>query len=176
MIVLSRVEVRAANPGPIPSRTICTSSPDHRNPESHRVARLKVYPSARTGEICDHQRTSSNLGDYSIINHEVRTSEDDGYVLCGTKRGDKLDGAYISKRFKKYVKLAKLSDDLTFHSLRHSFITWGIQAGVPVLVMQKLAGHAAIKTTMAYVHVAGGDLHDAIKKMSGRRERLSSSA
>lgn len=99
-----------------------------------------------------------------------RKSEADGYVFNGEKYGDKLDASYVSKRFKKYVEMAKLSDDLTFHSLRHTFITWGIQAGVPVPVMQRLAGHADISTTMQYVHVAGADLHDAVMRMNTRRE------
>lgn len=103
---------------------------------------------------------------------DARKSEADAYVFIGEKNGDKLDESYVSKRFKKYVDFAKLSDDLTFHSLRHTFITWGIQAGVPVPVMQTLAGHADISTTMQYVHVAGGDLHDAVMKMNDRREAL----
>lgn len=105
--------------------------------------------------------------------HDERTSEADDYVFKGEK-GDKLDATYVSKRFKRYVELAKLHEGLTFHSLRHTFITWGIQAGVPVPVMQRLAGHADIKTTMQYVHVAGVDLHAAIEKMTERREELAS--
>ncbi len=32
---------------------------------------------------------------------------------------------------------------------------------------QKLAGHADIKTTLGYVHVAGNDLHDAVDAAFG---------
>jgi len=51
----------------------------------------------------------------------------------------------MSKRFKKYVRLSGLPDDYTFHSLRHTFCTWMMKAGVPVPVVQDLAGHADLK-------------------------------
>ncbi|MEX2399849.1 MAG: tyrosine-type recombinase/integrase [Rhodothermales bacterium] len=124
-----------------------------------------------------HERTVPISGaclDVLWTLHEARTSEADDYVFKGEKNGDRLDASYVSKRFKKYVKLAQLSDDLTFHSLRHTFITWMVQRGVPVPVVQKLAGHADISTTMQYVHVAGGDLHDAVSKMNEWRETVAS--
>lgn len=79
-----------------------------------------------------------------------------------------LDSTYVSKRFKHFVRLAKLPERISFHSLRHSFCTWLIQDGVPVPVVQKLAGHADIKTTMGYVHVAGRDLAAAVETVFGR--------
>ena len=73
----------------------------------------------------------------------------------------------MSKRFLHYVRLAKLPEGLSFHSLRHTYISWMIMAGVPVPVVQKLAGHADLKTTMGYVHLAPDSLRGAVQRVFG---------
>lgn len=99
--------------------------------------------------------------------HKARTSEGNGYVFTGSQEGERLNPTYLSKRFKKYVRLAKLAEDYTFHSLRHTYISWMIQEGVPVPVVQKLAGHADITTTMRYAHLAPDSLSMAVEKVFG---------
>ncbi len=53
---------------------------------------------------------------------------------------------------------------LTPHVLRHSCITWLIERGVPVAIVQQFAGHADIATTMKYVSVAGDVYADKIRQ------------
>lgn len=116
-----------------------------------------------------HERTIPVRGDaldvlYRL--HDERTTEADTYVFRGY--GDeRLNATYLSKRFKHYVRLAKLSDDFSFHSLRHTYISWMIMDGVPVPVVQKLAGHADIKTTMGYAHLAPNTLSRAVEQVFG---------
>lgn len=102
---------------------------------------------------------------------QMRSSESDGYVFTGTSRRegskDKLNSTYVSKRFLRYVRLAKLPEGISFHTLRHTYVSWMIMAGVPVPVVQKLAGHADITTTMRYAHLAPNSLRDAVAKVFG---------
>jgi integrase len=38
------------------------------------------------------------------------------------------------------------------HDLRHTGLTWMADAGVPVHVLRKIAGHGSITTTQRYLH------------------------
>jgi integrase len=55
-----------------------------------------------------------------------------------------------------------VSDDVTWHPLRHTFCTRLAMLGVPVVTIKELAGHASITTTMRYMHVVKGAADDAI--------------
>lgn len=56
--------------------------------------------------------------------------------------------------------------DHSLHSLRHTYCTWLAEAGVPVHVIKRLAGHASIETTMRYVH-ALSDGHEHVDRAFG---------
>ncbi len=55
--------------------------------------------------------------------------------------------------------------DIDFHSLRHTFITNLFLAGVPATVVQRLARHKDLKTTMLYSHVSFESEVAAIRKL-----------
>ncbi|MBT2442813.1 tyrosine-type recombinase/integrase [Streptomyces sp. ISL-36] len=43
-------------------------------------------------------------------------------------------------------------EHLRRHDLRHAGLTWFTDAGVPVHVLRKIAGHASLTTTQRYLH------------------------
>ena len=69
--------------------------------------------------------------------------------------------------------LYKLCDEagikrFSMHVLRHTYATRAIERGVQPKVLQKLLGHASIRTTMdRYVHVTDESLSIAIKQFEG---------
>lgn len=52
-------------------------------------------------------------------------------------------------------------DRVAWHTLRHTFASWLIMRGTPIRVVQDLLGHASIKMTERYAHLAPNLTHHA---------------
>ena len=61
----------------------------------------------------------------------------------------------------------------TLHACRHTFISNLVQEGVPIAMVQQLAGHKSLKMTLRYTHLQPKDLESAINKLECRRENVS---
>ena len=61
-----------------------------------------------------------------------------------------LNGKQVLHQFKKTTKQLGIEKHFVFHSLRHSFATWSVEAGVPIRVLMDLLGHKKIETTCRY--------------------------
>jgi integrase len=93
----------------------------------------------------------------------------------GRVKGDTLllddDGKRFStKRVRTLMKRAQREAGLeatgNVHILRHTFCTRLAMAGKPPTVIQELAGHRHLTTTMRYMHVVTGAKEDAIKALN----------
>lgn len=80
-------------------------------------------------------------------------------------KGQQLQQGFLSKGFKKYVRLVGLNDKIHFHSLRHTFATWLVQDGVSIYEVQKLLGHSSVKVTEVYSHLVASELHSSVNKI-----------
>lgn len=72
--------------------------------------------------------------------------------------GRETDGRYSQKGLswimREALKKTPISKDVNLHSLRHSYATHLLEQGVNIVTVKNLLGHAHIKTTMVYLHVA----------------------
>ena len=73
--------------------------------------------------------------------------------LFVTRRGTGLTRIMIWHLVKKYAARAGCSDQVSPHTLRHSFATHMLAGGAEIRALQELLGHANIATTQIYTHV-----------------------
>lgn len=77
--------------------------------------------------------------------------QDEGYVLSAPKR-DHSEPRAAQMKFQKISQLLGL-ENVTFHTLRHTFATRCVEAGFDVKTLSEILGHSDVKTTLnRYVH------------------------
>jgi len=79
-----------------------------------------------------------------------------GYLFngCANKYNkEHINSKGITNYFSVIKKKYNLSDNISFHSLRHSFATNFIKAGGDHFVLKSMLGHSSLSTTSIYVHM-----------------------
>ena len=72
-----------------------------------------------------------------------------GPIFLGAKEG-RMDRYAADRTVKRLARRAGVAKRISPHSLRHSFITAALDAGVPLRDVQEAASHADPRTTMRY--------------------------
>src|SRR5690606_3127186 len=94
-------------------------------------------------------------------------------VLWPTERRTRVSGRYLNDRFAELRDEVGLPEELTLHSLRHTYVTNLIEWGYSEKCVQDQVGHAYASTTAIYTSV-GYDyknrvLADALKRNTENR-------
>ena len=79
-----------------------------------------------------------------------------------TYQGNRLKDARHS--IKTVFQKAELQD-ATLHTLRHTFASQLVMAGVSLMVVQKLMGHARYETTLRYAHLSPEHVKKQVEKL-----------
>jgi len=74
--------------------------------------------------------------------------------LFFTKKTKRIQVCTINQRFKRYLAQASIEKPYSAKSLRHTFATQLLNAGVPLTTLQKLLGHDLITTTQLYARLS----------------------
>lgn len=107
------------------------------------------------------------------LNHQIHSllllrkgaQEQSSYVF--SLSGKRMSGSYLSHRFKRYIRLAGLPEELHFHCLRSSFASWLVMSNVDIYAVSKLLGHSDVSiTTKHYAHLRPEQLHSEVNKIS----------
>ncbi|MDC3958567.1 site-specific integrase [Polyangium jinanense] len=87
----------------------------------------------------------------------------DGHVAVN-KRGTPWGQFGLDRAFKRVGKRIGL-EEWSVYCLRHYAITLWLRAGIPVHVVQRMAGHKHLSTTQRYVHHLKQDLDEAARRL-----------
>ena len=67
--------------------------------------------------------------------------------------------------FWRRLRTAAQLPDLRLHDLRHSYASYALRQGEPVLTISRLLGHRSAQTTLRYVHFADSLARDAVERV-----------
>ena len=80
------------------------------------------------------------------------------WLFPGASASSPLCPGTVQRYCKEVVRRAGFTKPVTMHTLRHSFATHMLEAGVDLLTLQAMMGHRSLKTTMGYLHLNSGRL------------------
>jgi len=95
---------------------------------------------------------------------ERRPETDEGWMFP-TRNGTKTNPRSIRRTVKNYAEKAGISwyEDVSPHTLRHTFATNLLRRTGNIRLVQKALGHADLSTTMIYTHIVDDELEAAMK-------------
>lgn len=81
---------------------------------------------------------------------------------------DEGDGRIFAVRYqtahRALVRIAELAglDNIGWHTLRHTFASWLVTAGVPLFTVSRMLGHQSMKQTERYAHLDSARSNEAV--------------
>lgn len=118
------------------------------------------------------------IGEYTIeyclkylkVRREFIKDKTSDYLFL-SNRGSKLDRSSFFRILKNLLKDKGLNENLSPHSLRHSFATHLLDNGADLKTIQEFLGHADINTTKIYTHISNKKLKDDYEKYHPRNKK-----
>ncbi len=100
-----------------------------------------------------YNKAAETVADYAKDIRPRLARSDSEPALFLNQRGDRLTRQGLWQILKGHAKSAGLGNQVTPHTLRHSFATHMLNGGADLRSVQELLGHANIATTQIYTHL-----------------------
>lgn len=145
----------------------------------HDITAIALYTGLRAGEIFSLHKSSLDIQNRYIHIFDTKSTLNRSIYLNAqalevVQRHACLNRPYlffndqtcspirfVSRIFTSAIERAGLNppdvdrrNKVVFHTLRHTFASWLVQDGTPLAVVAQLLGHANIRMTMRYAHLA----------------------
>lgn len=114
-------------------------------------------PETALEELRDHYRAVhlKRPPDFDYLTQSLGSSHSmpSEWLFPGQAYRRPIDATSIQIAFRKAWKSSGVSKPATVHTLRHSYATHLLEAGVDLRVIQELLGHSDVRTTTIYTHL-----------------------
>lgn len=87
------------------------------------------------------------VGIHSALVEDLRKRISEGHVLDPS-----IEKSSITHAFKKICREVGLPENITLHSLRHTYVSYLLEKGIPPTRVKELAGHFSLSMTDTYAH------------------------
>ncbi len=84
----------------------------------------------------------------------INTSHPKTWLFNGKIRGQQLSRGGIRHAFRAAIDKTNIEKPVCIHTLRHSYATHLLEMGLDIVSVKNQLGHAEIRTTMMYLHIA----------------------
>lgn len=98
-------------------------------------------------------KAKSALDDYGAVRSAFFVGSSTSEALFLNSRGDRLSTRGIERIVQASALAAGLSNDVTPHTLRHSFASHLLANGADLRLIQELLGHSSLSTTQKYTQI-----------------------
>jgi integrase/recombinase XerD len=82
-----------------------------------------------------------------------RAERPSSYLFPGSQADKPGNATLVRQSLREARRVARIEKSCTTHTLRHSYATHCLQAGMEVGTIQQILGHASVETTAIYMHV-----------------------
>ena len=107
------------------------------------------------------------LGVLKKLNGKRLDSTEDDYVFKVSSEAGQLSRHYLSRRFKRFARLAELPETVNLHTTRHTCASWLAQSGCGVEAIRLYLGHSSVRVTERYMHLSPDGLASQIRAAFG---------
>jgi integrase/recombinase XerC len=118
-----------------------------------------------TGRTLQALNRYKNRRDEAVVRGEAAS---DSAALLLNAKGGRLSRRSIQRGVRQVFEKAALEQDLSVHSLRHSFATHLLDAGADLMAVKELLGHVSLSTTQIYTHTSTERLKKVYKQAHPR--------
>ena len=77
-----------------------------------------------------------------------------------------MNPSVVQKSFRAALQESGITKAASVHTLRHSYATHLLEAGVNLRTIQHYLGHAQLETTMVYLHLTHAGREDAYARVN----------
>lgn len=120
-----------------------------------RIANLNPNADTKTKIVVTDPKSESSKREIplpkALCNYlKMKRGATDTYLLTGTEKPSEPHTLYV--RYERFLKRNGF-EEYSFHALRHTFATRGIEAGIDPKLLSEILGHSDVITTLrCYVH------------------------